>query len=802
MKKIILFFALLSAAKINAQFCFMLFAQYSNVTPNNNMFGMCKGDFNVDGILDLAVTNTNSNSVTIFQGMGGGNFTAAGVFSCGNTPHQIIAADFNNDGALDLATANFGASNVSVLMNSGTGNFSTTNFFSGTAPKSITSADFNNDGNMDIAVVNSGSNNYSAFLGNGLGSFSLSQSSGVGSTPYGICSADFNKDGKQDLVTVSNSNGQALYIQGLGNGSFLSAQVIGSLSLSMPYEVTAADLNADGNPDIAVASDGSASVDIAFGMGNGSFNSGPMLATGNGPRMVAVGDLNDDGVVDLACPNYNSGSVSLFQGFSGGAFGGSFQLGSGNGARTAVVADFNGDGMDDMAVTYNGINILYIYLNTKPNPVVSGTTTYCAGGSTTLTASGATTYTWSTGATTNTVSLNPVATTTYYVAGGDMTCSLKDTAFFTVTVNPNPTVTATANPPFTCPGAQMTLSGGGANTYTWSGGVVNGVSFSSPTVTTTYTVSGTDNNGCVGSNTITVSGATLTVPNICMVTVDSLSVNNLIIWDKTLYPSADTFMIYRDTANNNYTVVGIIPATALSQYADTARSIGAVNGDPNITTYRYKLAYKDTCGTTSPLSPYHNTIYNYNISSLFLWNHYEIEGQPTPVAGLSNYVLKRDNLGGTGNYVTAATAGASSTSINDPQYGTWQTSADWRVETIWNITCTPTSRFENNGAQGTIVKSKSNITNNKTTHVQAMLDQLVALYPNPAQDVLTVHFNLNVTGTVQLRIYAATGAEVYAESLVNPAGDVRIETGSFAEGIYTVQLITGAGIASKRIVKQ
>jgi len=804
MKKVFLALGLIGSLSASAQFCFVLNAQYTNQNPNSSMFGLCKGDFDNDGIIDLAVSNTSSASVTIFNGLGGGNFGVSGVWPCGNTPHQIIAADFDNDGFLDLATANFGGNNFTVLLNSGVGTFtSTLNVFTGGGGvKSITSADFNNDGNKDIAVVCATANLYVAFLGNGAGGFTASQTTNIGGTPYGICSADFNEDGNQDLVTVGNANGQALYMQGIGNGTFSAPTNIPTLFLNQPYEVTAADLNADGHMDLAVASDGNQAVEIAFGAGTGLFNSGPNLSTGNGPRMVAVGDLNNDGIVDLACPNYNSGNISLFEGMGGGGFGAGFNMGTGNGARGTAIADFNADGLNDIAVTYNGNNLLYIYINTQPNPIVSGATSLCAGESTTLTALGAETYTWSTGATNDTVSLNPVSTGTYYLAGGGITCPIKDTVFFTITVNPLPTVGATANPPNICPGSQITLSGSGASTYTWSNGVVNGVSFTSPTVTTTYTVTGSDNNGCIDSTTITVSPSTPVTPNICMATVDSLSLNNVLIWDKTLYPSAAMFYIYRDTANNNYAQIAAIPTTALSEYTDTARSIGAVNGDPNITTYRYKMAYLDTCGTLSAMSPYHNTIYNYNISSLFLWNHYEIEGQTTPVPGLSNYVLKRDNLGSTGNYTTAATAGASSTSINDPQYATWQTTADWRVETIWNITCTPSARLgDNNSTQGTIVKSKSNITNNKTTSITKILDRLVSVYPNPAHDNFFIHFNSNVIGKLQLKVYSVLGNEVYNELLVNPSGDILIDLNKYENGVYLLQLVSEAGTITKRIIK-
>jgi len=73
----------------------------------------------------------------------------------------------------------------------------------------------------------------------------------------------------------------------------------------------------------------------------------------------------------------------------------------------------------------------------------------------------------------------------------------------TITVNALPTVTATASQSI-CPGSSVTLSGGGANTYSWNNGITNGVAFT-PSATTTYTVTGTASNGCVNTASSTVT---------------------------------------------------------------------------------------------------------------------------------------------------------------------------------------------------------------------------------------------------------------------------------------------------------
>ncbi len=156
-------------------------------------------------------------------------------------------------------------------------------------------------------------------------------------------------------------------------------------------------------------------------------------------------------------------------------------------------------------------NIISINVNSLPNVTATATAnTLCAGGSTTLNASGAVSYIW-TGGVNSGVSFSPSSTTTYTVTGTDANgCS--NTATQTIAVNNLPTITATANPDTVCTGGSTTLTASGASTYVWSNGVANGVSFI-PNASNTYTVTATDNNGCVATATVTVVVNSLPVIN-------------------------------------------------------------------------------------------------------------------------------------------------------------------------------------------------------------------------------------------------------------------------------------------------
>ena len=155
----------------------------------------------------------------------------------------------------------------------------------------------------------------------------------------------------------------------------------------------------------------------------------------------------------------------------------------------------------------------------------------CLGDSVEITASGADTYSWSpatglsstTGAT---VKASPATTTTYTITGIDAN-GCDNTTTVTVTVNPLPVISLSATSATICLGDSVEITASGADTYIWS--PATGLSSptgatvkASPDNTTTYTVIGTDNNGCDNSQTVTVNvtplptlTSTLTPAGIC-----------------------------------------------------------------------------------------------------------------------------------------------------------------------------------------------------------------------------------------------------------------------------------------------
>jgi hypothetical protein len=134
-----------------------------------------------------------------------------------------------------------------------------------------------------------------------------------------------------------------------------------------------------------------------------------------------------------------------------------------------------------------------ININTSANSI-------CLNQSTTLTANGGNTYLWNTSNTSSFIVVSPTLNTVYTVTGTTSGCS--NSSSISISVNPNPTVNAISSTSLICTGEAAILTASGANSYTWSTGPVSNSITVSPTITTVYTVTGTDANGCSNTNTV------------------------------------------------------------------------------------------------------------------------------------------------------------------------------------------------------------------------------------------------------------------------------------------------------------
>jgi Bacterial Ig-like domain (group 3)/Chitobiase/beta-hexosaminidase C-terminal domain/FG-GAP-like repeat/FG-GAP repeat len=335
------------------------------------------GDFNGDGIPDLATANNSDNIVTVLLGNGDGTFTLKSSPGVGNNPVSVTVGDFNGDGILDLAVANQDDNTVTVLLGNGDGTFTTKSTLSvGNGPDSISTADFNLDGISDLVVANGGDNTVSVLLGRGDGTFTLNSSPAVGKDPTSVAVADFNGDGVPDLATSNKTDNTVTVLLGKGDGTFTLKSSPGTGY--NPVAIAVGDFNGDGIPDLVTAENTTLTDDlltVLLGNGDGTFTAAPQIY-GWYARSVSVGDFNGDGIPDLVTDAF--ANEPSYPGLPALVPATLLFLGNGDGTFTLqsppaiyfwpspgsiAVADFNGDGSPDVAVGGGGPSQVSVMLN-------------------------------------------------------------------------------------------------------------------------------------------------------------------------------------------------------------------------------------------------------------------------------------------------------------------------------------------------------------------------------------------------------------------------------------------------------
>lgn len=434
--------------------------------------------------------------------------------------------------------------------------------------------------------------------------------------------------------------------------------------------------------------------------------------------------------------------------------------------------------------------INYAFVNPQPPLVgVASPTAVCSGSLLTLTGTGANSYTWSSGVS-NTVPFTPTASATYTVwATAINGCT--NTAMVTVNQAPNPTVSVSGKNVI-CLNAPQTLTASGASTYTWlPGGIVSPTIAPTPTTSTIYTINATSLNGCNGGGSFSLTILRPPTPDICQVTVDSLGVNNEIYWEKSLYPSADSFIVYREVSLSTYKRIAALHKSMFSMYVDTNRIIGPANGDPNLTYYKYKLQLRDTCGNYSSMSKWHETIFIQDQQNgNFNWNSYGIELSAPPI---TLYNIKRRSLSTGTETLIASTVGNLG---NDPFYASfWPLNVKWFVDAV-GFNCNPTAKIA-----VLKTKTKSNQSNDKNAIgiKEYSFANAIKVFPNPAGDVINLDMNGIPKEETQVEITNAIGQIVYQTKSWNQY--LVINTSAMQSGVYLVSIKqNNKAVAVKKVV--
>jgi hypothetical protein len=343
--------------------------------------GIAVADMNGDGTQDLIILSScNANSppsdcaVSVEIGHGDGTFAPAVHHTVGTTPDGLAVVDLNGDGLLDLAvTSSYNGSttinppwnkSLGVLINLGGGAFAPpVYYFTSNSATAVVAADFDGDGAPDLAVADGvgsypifpANNRISIFLNTGNGTLAPAVSYPSGGSPIAMAAADLNGDGQPDLA-VGDGVGRVNVLLGQGNGTF--APPVTYPGGAWPGSVVAVDVNGDGYLDLAAADRDGDSVTVLLNLGNGTFVALVSYPVGNAPSSITAGDLNGDGNADLAVVNAGSSTVSVLLSQGNAGFAAALTYPVGNVPAGIAAADLDGNGSIDLAVaSFQGIYV-------------------------------------------------------------------------------------------------------------------------------------------------------------------------------------------------------------------------------------------------------------------------------------------------------------------------------------------------------------------------------------------------------------------------------------------------------------
>ena len=448
-------------------------------------------------------------------------------------------------------------------------------------------------------------------------------------------------------------------------------------------------------------------------------------------------------------------------------------------------------------VPSNSISLLF-----NPLPTLSITTsssTICAAQSVSLNVTGANTYSWTGGGNNATYTVSPLVSTNYSVIGTDANnCS--NTGTVSIVVNPATTIQIAASQLAICPNETATLTLTGATSYTWTDNSNNTAYTVSPTANTSYSVTGTGSNGCIGNAAVTITvnpnpSISISASNsvICSGNSSLLTASGANTYTWTSGPNASTYSVSPLT-NTTYTVIG----TDLNNCSNQGVVTLSVNSTPSViatannnticagqtTTLTasgastYSWVSTGNTSVTEIVSPTINTGYAVigTDNGCSATASVQIVANPTPTIS----VVSSNTLICTGEAVilTANTNGTGYTWSNAAT--TPSISVSPSVTTVYSVT-----------VSDGICSSSSSITQSVsacTSVKQLEAVNSINVYPNPFNHSLEILVNNNIeqNKSITINIYNVLGENVYSHKSLD--SKTIINTSDLRNGTYYIRV--------------
>ena len=279
-------------------------------------------------------------------------------------------------------------------------------------------------------------------------------------------------------------------------------------------------------------------------------------------------------------------------------------------------------------------------------------------------------------------------------------------------------------------------------------------------------------NGCKSVLTTTIEESIPAGLSVCAVTVDSITQTNKVIWEMYSRTDIESFNIYRESSQAGlYYLIGNVDADSLHEFTDPS-------ADPSIRGWRYKLATVSFCGEESSQSDLHKTIHltlNQGLGNTvnLIWDNYE---------GLSFnefYIWRHTNATG---WVKIDSLPSNLFSYTDLTAPNPSATPDlfYYVEGGPITLCDPT--------RGAINTSRSNIKSPSSIGFVSLKPEASALsalvYPNPAQNSLTLRFANTLSENTPVEVYSSLGSLVLKAVAKSGGSELMLNTSELSNGVY------------------
>jgi hypothetical protein len=280
---------------------------------------MASGDFNRDGLDDLAVVNHEDDTLGVYLQSAPGTFAPVVTYTTGVAPDAIAVGDFNTDLRQDIAVSHAESQSVAIFYQQSNGTLENPVYLSvGSAGfNDLVMGDLNSDGYDDLVLLRGAgySTDEVAIFYQQEGALTLPVYRSVqtgGFLPHGLAVGDVTNDGRDDIVVTAGGNTPQAYLNVLvqGDNGVLSATPVTYPAYHLPEAVEIGDVNHDGRNDVVLVHAAWLSLSTYLQQENGTLapyvSDSLPYADFYRPGALTLADVSGDGALDVALASHSS----------------------------------------------------------------------------------------------------------------------------------------------------------------------------------------------------------------------------------------------------------------------------------------------------------------------------------------------------------------------------------------------------------------------------------------------------------------------------------------------------------------